>query len=262
MSPSALSRRVAALEDFTGKRLFTRQHQTMKLTDEGQAFYDAVAHRLEELALAVESQIDKGQVLRLHLGVPSLFGGQRLFPRLPELRKLHPRLHIDIDTGQHLEDRVGDTLDAAIILAKEPDPSLYSVRLDRNKVFAIVSGELAAEIGNAPDVSKLEKQTFLIHVDLPESLDAWTAAIDMASLEPAAIDHFDSGQLILEAAAQGLGIAIMHDDHFRRAHDERLARLFDIDVESPYCYWFVCRPKDLESRPVKIFHNWLIKAGL
>ncbi|MBV1916815.1 MAG: LysR family transcriptional regulator [Sphingomonadaceae bacterium] len=262
LSPSALSRRVAALEDFTGKRLFTRQHQTMKLTDEGQAFYDAVAHRLEELALAVESQIDKGQVLRLHLGVPSLFGGQRLFPRLPELRKLHPRLHIDIDTGQHLEDRVGDTLDAAIILAKEPDPSLYSVRLDRNKVFAIVSGELAAEIGNAPDVSKLEKQTFLIHVDLPESLDAWTAAIDMASLEPAAIDHFDSGQLILEAAAQGLGIAIMHDDHFRRAHDERLARLFDIDVESPYCYWFVCRPKDLESRPVKIFHNWLIKAGL
>ena len=27
-----------ALEDFTGKRLFTRQHQAMKLTDDGQAF--------------------------------------------------------------------------------------------------------------------------------------------------------------------------------------------------------------------------------
>ena len=34
LSPSALSRRVSALEDFTGKRLFTRQHQIMKLTDE------------------------------------------------------------------------------------------------------------------------------------------------------------------------------------------------------------------------------------
>ena len=67
---------------------------------------------------------------------------------------------------------------------------------------------------------------------------------------------------MLEAAAQGLGIAIMHDDHFRRAGDKRLARLFDIEVESPYSYWFVCRPKDLESRPVKLFHNWLQEAGL
>lgn len=262
LSPSALSRRVAALEDFTGKRLFTRQHQAMKLTDEGLAFYNAIGPKLEELAEAVEAQIDRGQVLRLHLGVPSLFGGQRLFPRLPELRKLHPRLHIDIDTGAHLEDRVGDTLDAAVILAKEPDPAFYRVQLDHNKVFAIVSKELAEELGPVPDEAKLSRQTFLIHQDLPESVEAWKEAIGVPDLEPASIDRFDSGQLVLEAAAQGLGIAIMHDDHFRRAHDTRLARLYDIDVESPYRYWFVCRPKSLESRPVRIFHEWLLQAGL
>ena len=262
LSPSALSRRVTALEDFTGKRLFTRQHQAMKLTDEGQAFYDAVSPKLEELALAVESQMDRGQVLRLHLGVPSLFGGQRLFPRLPELRKLHPRLHIDIDTSPHPETRVGDTLDAAIILAKEPDPAFHSVRMDHNKVYAIVSTGLAEELGTRPDAAKLSRQTFLVHNDLPASLDAWKQAIGLGNLEIAAIDHIDSGQLILEAAAQGLGIAIMHDDHFRRAGDTRLARLFDIDVESPYSYWFICRPLDLESRPVRIFHDWMIGAGL
>ncbi|MFC0205599.1 LysR substrate-binding domain-containing protein [Novosphingobium soli] len=262
LSPSALSRRVAALEDFTGKRLFTRQHQAMKLTDEGQAFYNAIAPKLEELAEAVEAQIDRGQVLRLHLGVPSLFGGQRLFPRLPELRKLHPRLHIDIDTGAHLEDRVGDTLDAAIILAREPDPQFYRVQLDHNKVYAIVSKELAEELGPEPDEAKLSRQTFLIHQDLPESVDAWKKAIGLPDIDPASVDRFDSGQLVLEAAAQGLGIAIMHDDHFRRAHDSRLARLYDIDVESPYRYWFVCRPKSLESRPVRIFHEWLLQAGL
>ena len=204
LSPSALSRRVAALEDFTGKRLFTRQHQAMKLTDEGQAFYNAIAPKLEELAQAVEAQVDRGQVLRLHLGVPSLFGGQRLFPRLPELRKLHPRLHIDIDTAAHLEDRVGDTLDAAIVLTKEPDPAFYRVQLDHNNVYAIVSRELAAEIGQVPDRKVLSKQTFMIHQDLPDSLDAWKKAIGMPDLEPAAIDKFDSGQLVLEAAAQGL----------------------------------------------------------
>jgi len=262
LSPSALSRRVAALEEFTGKRLFNRQHQAMKLTDEGQAFYNAIAPKLEELAEAVESQIDRGQVLRLHLGVPSLFGGQRLFPRLPELRKLHPRLHIDIDTGPNLESSVGDALDAAIILAKEPDPALYSVQLDHNNVYAIVSKAVAEELGSEPDAAKLARQTFLIHNDLPESLDTWKAAIGMAKLEPASIDRFNSGQLVLEAAAQGLGIAIMHDDHFRRAHDSRLALLYDVRVQSPYRYWFVCRQKDLDARPVKIFHDWLVKAEL
>lgn len=260
LSPSALSRRVAALEDFTGKRLFTRHHQSMKLTEDGQTFYNVVAPKLEELAEAVESLIDRGQVLRLHLGVPSLFGGQRLFPRLPELRKLHPRLHIDMDTGAHQEARLGDSIDAAIVLSKEPDAAFYRVQLDSNMVFAIVSRELAAELGDIPDRAKLAKQTFLIHNELPESLEAWKEAVGISDLEPASVDRFDSGQLVLEAAAQGLGIAIMHADHFRRAHDDRLARLYDINVPSPYHYWFICRPKDLESRPVRIFHEWLLAA--
>jgi len=262
LSPSALSRRVSTLEEFVGKRLFTRQHQTMKLTEEGRLFYDAVAPRLDELALAVELQVDDGGVLRLHLGVPSLFGGQRLFPRLVELRKRHPRLHIDIDSNQLHESRLGDTLDAAIMLLKEPDPALYSVQLDHNKVYAIVATDMLDTLGNVPNLKRLEKQTFLIHNDTPDSFEAWREAIGLPRLQPAAIDHFDSGQLMLEAAAQGLGIAIMHDDHFRRAADKRLARLFDIEVESPYSYWFVCRQKDLETRPVKMFRDWLIEAGL
>lgn len=262
LSPSALSRRVGALEEFVGKRLFTRQHQAMKLTDEGQAFYNAVSPKLEELAQVVEAQVDPGKVLRLHLGVPALFGSQRLFPRLPELRKLHPRLHIDIDSGPHIEDRVGDTLDCAIVLARKPEASFHAVRLDHNRVYAITSKALAEELGSEPDAARLSRQTFLIHNDLPESFASWKAAMGLAKLEPASIDHFDSGQLMLEAAAQGLGIAIMHDAHYERANDPRIAPLYDVSVESPYSYWFVCRPKDLDARPVKIFHDWLTKAEL
>jgi len=261
LSPSALSRRVQALEDFTGKKLFHRQHQAMKLTDDGQAFYDAVSPKLEELAEAVEGQVDNGLVLRLHLGVPSLFGGQRLFPPLADLRKLHPRLHIDIDTSPHLEFRVGDTLDAAIILSEQPDPALYSLRLDHNRVFAITSKQVAAELGDVPDAAKLSRQTFLIHNDLQDSFAAWKKACGL-EFTPLSVDHFDSGQLLLEAAANGLGIAIMHDDHYKRSGDERLAALYDFDVESPYSYWFVCRPRALDSRPVRLFHDWLVKAGL
>jgi LysR family glycine cleavage system transcriptional activator len=262
LSPSALSRRIGTLEEFVGRKLFTRAHQTMQQTDEGRAFYEAVAPHIEALAAAVESQSDNLGVMRLHLGVLPLFGGQRLFPRLPELRKLHPRLHIDIDTGPHLLDRVGDTLDAAIVLAQQPDASLHAVRLDHNKVYAIASRELAAELGGQPDAKVLSKQTFLVHNELPDSFVAWREALGLARFEPAAVDHYDSGQLILAAAAQGLGIAIMHDDHFTRAGDKRLAHLFDIDVDSPYSYWFVCRPRDLEQRAVRLFHDWLVSADL
>lgn len=263
LSPSALSRRVSALEDFIGKRLFTRQHQAMKLTDEGQAFYAAVGPKFDELAAAVEGQVENSKVLRLHLGVLPLFGSQRLFPRLPELRKQHPRLHIDIDTSPHLDARVGDTLDAAIVLSKQPDPAFHAVRLDHNQVYAFTSSALAAELGPRPDEETLSRQTFVIHTELPDSFTAWKQAIGMPALEPMAVDHFDSGQMILEAAANGLGIAIMHDDHFNRAHDNRLAQIFpDVPVESPYSYWFICRPHTLEVRSVRIFHDWIAKAGL
>ncbi|ABC63795.1 LysR substrate-binding domain-containing protein [Erythrobacter litoralis] len=262
LSPSALSRRIANLEEFVGKKLFTRAKQAMGLTDEGHQFYEAVSPHFEALQRAVEGQSDNLSLLRLRLGVLPLFGSQRLFPRLGELRARHKLLHIDIDTGPHLEDRVGDTLDAAIILSRGPERGLHAVRLDENKVHAICSKELAADIGTNPDQDTLAKQTFLIHNELPESFMAWKDELDMRDLDPAAIDHYDSGQLMLEAAAQGLGIAIMHDDHLRRADDDRLTELFDLDVDSPYSYWFVCKPTALESRPVRLFHDWLVNAGL
>jgi DNA-binding transcriptional LysR family regulator len=262
LSPSALSRRITALEEFIGKRLFTRQHQAMKLTDDGNAFYSAVGPKFDELAAAVEGQVEDSRVLRLHLGVLPLFGTQRLFPRLPELRKAHPRLHIDIDTSPHLETRVGDTLDAAIVLAKQPEPGFHAVQLDHNSVYAITHHAVASDIGPVPDAERLKRQTFLIHTELPDSFLSWKAALGLPDWEPAAVDHYDSGQLILEAAANGLGVAIMHDDHFRRAHENRIVRLFDVEVESPYSYWFICRPHALDLRSVRIFHDWIVKAGL
>ncbi len=262
LSPSALSRRIGNLEEFVGKKLFTRARQSMQLTDDGHAFFEAVNPQLESLARAVESQSENLSLLRLHLGVLPLFGSQRLFPRLGELRARHPLLHIDIDTGPHLEDRVGDTLDAAIILSRGPSKGLHAVRLDFNMVHAIASNDLARKLGEEPDLELLGKQTFLIHNELPDSFKAWKAELSLHELEPAAIDQYDSGQLMLEAAAQGLGIAIMHDDHLRRASDSRLTDLYGVEVESPYSYWFVCKPTALEERPVRLFHDWLVNAGL
>ena len=63
---------------------------------------------------------------------------------------------------------------------------------------------------------------------------------------------------MLDATAQGLGIAFMHESHLLNAHDDRLVRLFGVEVESPYSYWFACRPRALESRAVRLFRDWLL----
>jgi LysR family glycine cleavage system transcriptional activator len=262
LTPSALSRRIGQLEEFVGKKLFVRQHQLMKLNADGQAFYDSVAPLLDDLAERIDRQMDDSRVLRLRLGVLPLFGSQRLFPRLPELRRMYPMLHIDIDSLPNAEHKLGDSIDAAIVLSQGPDSGLHSVRLDHNRVYAITSKAMADALGPNPDISQIAKHTFLIHNDLPASFDTWKQAMGFDGLQPAAIDQFNSGQLILEAAAQGLGIAIMHDDHFARGNDGRLARLYDVEIESPYSYWFVCRPRALETRPVRLFHDWLVEAGL
>lgn len=104
----------------------------------------------------------------------------------------------------------------------------------------------------------LARVTVLLHRDMPDTFAAWRHAAGVGEVEPLAVDHFDSGALMLEAAAQGLGVAFMHESHFVDAQDPRLVRLFGIEVESPYSYWFVCRPRALRTKPVRLFHDWLI----
>ena len=256
LSSPALSRRVQALERFVGRPLFERRHQSVALNRDGERLLAEVAPSLDALSLAIERVTGEADLMRLRLGVPPLFGSQQLIPHLGELRKLYPELHIDMDTGAHALSRLEDGLDAAIGLAKDVDPSLYSRRIDSSRIFAIANLELARRLTSPAD---LAKETILIHRDLPDTFLHWRQAVGLPHLEPAAVDHFDSGPLILDAAAQGLGIAFMFDTHLADAHDERLTRLFDVSVESPYSYWFACRRPALSRRPVKLFHDWLFE---
>jgi LysR family glycine cleavage system transcriptional activator len=54
----------------------------------------------------------------------------------------------------------------------------------------------------------------------------------------------------------------MHDDHMIRNADTRITGLYNPKVASPYSYWFICKPVDLEARPLRIFHDWIVSAGL
>lgn len=261
LSSPALSRRIQSLERFVGRPLFDRRHQAIVPNEDGDKLMQLVAPILDSLTDAIETLTSPSPVMRLRLGVLPLFAAQRLFPRLSELREQHPSLHIDVDTAAHGVSRLGDGLDAAIVLSREIDPALYARRLDRNIIFPIGARRLLQGPHAITEPSQLSEMTVLIHREMPDTFEAWRKALNLGDLEPAAIDHFDSGQLMLEAAAQGLGIAFMHKSHLDDAHDERLVRVFDVDVESPYSYWFVCRPRALQLEPVRIFHDWLVSLS-
>lgn len=257
LSSPALSRRVQALERFIGRALFHRGHHALTLTPDGEKLLHEIAPAIDMLSSAMEGLAGGSEVARLRLGVPPLFASQKLMPRLPALRARHPELHLDIDTAANSLSRLGEGLDAAILLARTIDSGLYSRRLGRNKVYAIAAREMSEGPGAIREARDLERTTVLLHHNSQANFDAFREAIGLPDLEPAAIDQFDSGQLILEAAAGGLGVAFMLDSHLEDSRDPRLVRLFDIDVDSPFSYWFACKPKALETRAVKLFHDWV-----
>ena len=256
LSSPALTRRIQALERHVGRPLFERRHQAVHLNADGERLLAEIGPALDELGDAMDRAQGNAELLRLRLGVLPLFASQRLIPRLGELRGLHPELHIDLDTRAHALARLDEGLDAAITLSREVDPALYSRRLFSNRSVAV--GGRGAEAMTDP--RQLADATVLIHRDLPEAFDEWCEAAGVAGLAPAAIDMFDSGQLILDAAAQGLGIAFMFEMHLEGANDPRLVPLFGVSAESAYAYWFACRRSALSRRPVRLFHDWLIAS--
>jgi LysR family transcriptional regulator, glycine cleavage system transcriptional activator len=260
LSSPALSRRIQALERFLSRPLFERRHQALVLNKDGQTLLSRVAPALDQLAIAIDASRGESELLRLRLNVPPLFASQRLIGRLPELRERHPSLHIDLDTQPHPLVRLGEGLDAAILIARDVDPALYSRKIARSRIAAIGSPALKEGPAALRHPEDLARATIFVHRDMAELFPIWREAIGLPDLQPAVIDHFDSGQLILEAAAQGLGVAFMLDEHIASGHDPRLVRIFDEVADSSYSYWFASRRAGLSARAVRLFHDWLFET--
>jgi LysR family glycine cleavage system transcriptional activator len=256
LSAPALSRRLQTLERHLGRPLFERRHQALRLNADGERLLAEVAPTIDALgrALARAAGIEE----RLRIAILPLFASNQVLPRLPGLRAAHPELHIDIDTAPHALSRLDDGLDAAIVIAETVDPALYSRRLGDSRVVAIGARSLAEGPDAIREPADIARTTILLHRDLPDAFGAWRTAIGLPDLEPEAVDHFDSGQLILDAAAAGLGVAFMFETHLDHAADPRLVRLFEKGARVPYQYHFACRRSALSRRPVRIFHDWLV----
>ncbi|MFL6760214.1 LysR substrate-binding domain-containing protein [Sphingomonas sp.] len=255
LSSPALTRRIQSLEQFVGAPLFDRQHNSVEVNTRGAAFLTEIEPHVDALALAVERVSTPPNSMRLRIAVPSLFASQRLMPALPLLRARHPNLTIDVETAPNRISLLSEGADAAIAISERIDDRLYARRLERGRVVAIGSRRLS----DVREPADLQRVPILLHRDMPDLFNTWRKAIGMPGLEPADTSYFDAGQLILDAAAGGLGVAFMLESHLSRSVDDRLVQLFGHAAESPYTYWFACVPAALERRPVRLFHDWLFE---
>src|SRR3546814_2607586 len=116
-----------------------------------------------------------------------------------ELRRKHPNLHLDVETTPHSISRLGEGLDAAIVLAQDVDPSLYAHQLDHDEVYLIATRDLAHGSNAITRTEQLANMTIQVHRDMSMGFVAWQEAVEMPDMEPAYIDNFDSGPLMLDA---------------------------------------------------------------
>lgn len=233
----------------------------MVLNSEGEKLLDRIAPALDMLTDAIENSTGGEQdILRLRLAVPPLFASQRLMPHIGDLRARYPGLHLDMNaTGNGLA-RLNEGIDAAVVLTREVDAALYSRRIDQGQIVLIAGKSLVEGLGHQFEPRDIEQLTVLLHNDLRDSFDMWREAIGMPELEPLTIDYYDSGPMVLDAAAAGLGVAFMLDGHLAAAQDERLVLLSNTHMTSAQSYWFACRKSALSNRAVKLFHDWLFET--
>jgi len=259
LSSPALTRRIQTLEQFVGTPLFHRQHKGLQLTLQGTAFLADISPHLDALAIAVDRISEPVKVMRLRIAVPSLFAAQRLMPALPSLHRTVPDLQIDVDTGADGLARLNDGVDAAIAITDKIDDRLYSRLVEKGRVVPLGPKHLGDGEQPIRTPHDLQRHSVLLHRAMPQAFDVWRKRAGVPDLKPRSLNYCDAGQLILDAAAEGLGIAFMFESHLLHSTGERLAQILPNSADSPYSYWFACETAALRRRPVRIFHDWFFQ---
>lgn len=129
--PSAVSRKVSALEARLGVKLLERSTKRSTPTEVGQDYYDGMRRLIDEQA-ALEAHVS-GLVDtpsgRLSVTAPVDFGAKFVAPVLAALQDETPDLTIDLRLGSAFSDLIGQGLDVAIRIGRLQDSSLIGKRL-------------------------------------------------------------------------------------------------------------------------------------
>lgn len=131
VTPAMVSKRIAALEQDVGQRLFNRDTRRLMITEAGERLYDHCMRALLELDQAAEelSSMQDELTGTLRLTVPAMLGRAFIAPQLPKLLKEHPKLTLNVNFSMATINLYESRIDIAVRIADTVDPGLIAVKL-------------------------------------------------------------------------------------------------------------------------------------
>ena len=212
MSKSAVSKRVARLEDRLGARLLNRTTRRLSLTEVGAAFYERCARivsELEDAELAV-TRLSSEPRGTLKLNAPVTFGQLQIAPALPELLARHPELRIDMLLSDRLVDLVEEGFDLAIRIGPLPDSTLVARRLAPDRRVVCGTPGYFERHGRPRTPAELEGHNCLGYSFLGAQSE-WRFRGPRGERAQRVRGNFqaNNGEVLRAALLQGLGLALM-----------------------------------------------------
>lgn len=170
VTPAAVSRSVARLEERLGVRLFVRTTRQMRLTDSGRLYYQQCRQALTQLVDAereVTGQQSQPSGL-LRISVPTPYAHYRLLPKLPAFRRLFPDVQIDVHISNRNIDFADDGFDLAIRGKAPTDSGLIARTLEEAELVVVATPDYLREAGTPSSLEALAQHD-CIQYQIPSS---------------------------------------------------------------------------------------------
>ncbi|MDX1499493.1 MAG: LysR family transcriptional regulator [Woeseiaceae bacterium] len=212
LAKSAVSRRVAALEERLGAQLIRRTTRSLSLTETGQGFYERSARILADLEEAESAVAQLHGELRgvLRVALPLSFGVRHMCRPIAEFSRRHPRVTFDLNLNDRRIDLIEEGVDLAVRIGRLADSSLIARRLFEARTVVVASKDYLAARGRPETPEDLARHACLVYANLPEP-DKWVCRdadgkTHRVEITPTMIAT--SGDFLSAAAVRGLGLAM------------------------------------------------------
>jgi DNA-binding transcriptional LysR family regulator len=195
---------------------------------------------------------------RLSISAAPLFAFKLLLPRLHKFRELYPNMVVTVDGSSNVVQLPSDQFDVAIRNSRDASPKLSCDLIGRIRFVPVGTPTYIHELSQGGTVD-WSRATLIHTAAASEDWETWCnhSQTDTSAARKLIVS---SAQLALEAAADGLGIAI---GRMPLISDEissgRLAVAVDHVVPVMSGYWLVKPPGIETRREVVAFRNWLLK---
>jgi LysR family glycine cleavage system transcriptional activator len=257
----AISRHVQQLEDWLRIPLFVRLHRRVELTDEGAAYLIDAGAAFDRLALATARLMEERthRVLRVKAMVSLTL--RWLVPRLSGFQRAHPNIEVRLTTSDVPVPELTTGFDVIIRGGPDVAPGFNAFAFLSDSHLPVCSPKLLAQ-RPIHRIADLEQHTFIHAATMPAGWTEWLAAAGAEDLQPLHSLTFEHVYVALQAAIDGLGIAMgltaFTDDDVA---DGRLVRPFSEPVIPSWRYHAYV-PKDRSGDPaINQFLEWLQATG-